>query len=67
MGEENDTFARIRTPDRPARSELLSRLCYPGSPHAKVRSDTSCLKVFSKLELEKLAHIAAKQGSIIKI
>jgi len=32
-----------------------------------VHSDTSCLNFFSKLELEKLVHIKAQQGWIIKI
>ena len=66
-GAENITFTGIRTLDRPVRSKLLSRLFYPGPPHAKVHSDTSCLNFFSKLELEKLVHIKAQQGWIIKI
>jgi hypothetical protein len=30
MGAENHASTEIRSPDRPARNELLCRLCYPG-------------------------------------
>ena len=50
MGAENLAPTRIRSPDRPARSESLYRLSYPGPP-CKVKTRKDFLKVIKCLKL----------------